>query len=596
MKAKRAPWLALILAALALTMLMLALSTNGGGFDRFWSYLAKPLIFALNFLPVLLLTMLGYFITGRTWAAALVGGLPVLGLALVNHYKLLLRNDPLLAEDLLLVSEAGNISGRYRFTVGLLVILTVLAALIGLLWLILREKRRKRPSKLLRGIGAGICACLLALTVFVAAPSEALYRAAGSSATGAWTPTNSYVYRGMLYPFLHSVAQAIDTPPEGYSEQQETAKLAAYQDEDISQDKKVNVICVMLEAMNDFSAFDGIKIDPSVYAPLHALQGESLFGHLVTNIFAGGTVDTERCFLTGWLGNDTPRAGVDSYVWYFRSQGYATCGVHPWYSWFYNRQNINEYLGFERYDFLEQRFVDQNGKNITTDEAFFSAVYEDLQAAKAEGRPLFSYSLSYQNHGPYPTEKLYEQALCAWREGYNENDYHTFNNYLAGVKDTWLRLSDMVQRLREETAPVVLIVFGDHNPWLGDGNSVYRMLGIDLDQSTEQGLNNYYRTPYLVWQNEAAHQALGTEMRGEGGDMGPYYLLPAVMEKMGLKGSAAMQVLREQAKSSAFINPAGVMWQGALLRLDDGAHAEDIAVMKRLDYVLRHRFSYRSLH
>ena len=28
-------------------------------------------------------------------------------------------------------------------------------------------------------------------------------------------------------------------------------------------------------------------------------------------------------------------------------------GSHPYYQWFYNRQNINQYLGFERFRYLE---------------------------------------------------------------------------------------------------------------------------------------------------------------------------------------------------------------------------------------------------
>lgn len=53
-----------------------------------------------------------------------------------------------------------------------------------------------------------------------------------------------------------------------------------------------------LEAFADFSRFTGVEgVDwESAYGTYHALESESYTGNLITNIFAGGTVDTERAF------------------------------------------------------------------------------------------------------------------------------------------------------------------------------------------------------------------------------------------------------------------------------------------------------------
>ena len=55
----------------------------------------------------------------------------------------------------------------------------------------------------------------------------------------------------------------------------------------------------MREAYADFSQFDIPGLDGSGYDLYHSLEAESYHGTLLTNIFAGGTVDSERCFLTG---------------------------------------------------------------------------------------------------------------------------------------------------------------------------------------------------------------------------------------------------------------------------------------------------------
>ncbi|MFQ9771877.1 MAG: hypothetical protein ACLRX4_10290 [Oscillospiraceae bacterium] len=116
---------------------------------------------------------------------------------------------------------------------------------------------------------------------------------------------------------------------------------------------------VMLEAfcdLTDFDALAGFDTVQEVYAPWHALEEQSLSGRLLTNIFAGGTVDTEWGFLTGASEHDEYRGATGSYVRYFTAQGYAAHYAHPGYSWFYDRERVNDYLGFDRSVFTENGF------------------------------------------------------------------------------------------------------------------------------------------------------------------------------------------------------------------------------------------------
>ena len=59
------------------------------------------------------------------------------------------------------------------------------------------------------------------------------------------------------------------------------------------------VLGFMLEAfcdMTDFPALSGEEGVQRLYAPWHALEEKSVSGNLLTNIFAGGTVNTEGAF------------------------------------------------------------------------------------------------------------------------------------------------------------------------------------------------------------------------------------------------------------------------------------------------------------
>ena len=139
--------------------------------------------------------------------------------------------------------------------------------------------------------------------------------------TNQWSDVELFVSRGFWYPFLRSVSDAFPKAPPGYSVKTADAILARYPDADISPETKGNVVGVMLEAFSDLSDYPMLAQLPGVqetYAPLHELEAQCISGDLLTNIFAGGTVDSEWGFLTGYSHHSEFRGDLDSYVRYFK--------------------------------------------------------------------------------------------------------------------------------------------------------------------------------------------------------------------------------------------------------------------------------------
>jgi hypothetical protein len=46
------------------------------------------------------------------------------------------------------------------------------------------------------------------------------------------------------------------------------------------------------------------------------------------------------------------------------------------------------------------------------------------------------------------------------------------NNYLWSMMDTAQRMMQLLDELRNEEESVVVLLYGDHKPWLGDYESV----------------------------------------------------------------------------------------------------------------------------
>lgn len=547
-------------AALALGLLCLMLAPAQYGWELFYDYLDHPALVALNLLPPAVLMALLFGLTGRAWLAYALTALPVLALAAGNAYKMFFRDDPVIAADLLLLGEAGNMAGKYQLFLFGKLAAALGCALAGALLLALLA--RGRPLGRFRaGIAGTALACAAALSPLYA--SDQVYQDnANEEHINKWSVTQQYVSRGLLYPFLHSVKDAFPRPPEGYDQREAEQWLAQFEDGAIPEGKKVNIVGIMLEAFTDFSQFEEIQFSQDVYAIWHALEAEGYSGALLSNIFAGGTVNTERAFLTGVAdGNYDYRGEAPSYVRYLKGQGYRATGSHPSYNWFYNRQNVNAYLGFDSYRFTEDYFGPVYGADpVLNDDGFLPDLTRTVLEQLEQDAPLFSFSVTYQGHGPYGDRE------CWWGEpedfftnpGLDDASRYILSNYLGSVMATQRYLSDMVDAFRASDEPIVLVVFGDHKPWLGNGNSVYHALGVTLDQDSQEGFYNYWSTPYLIWANGAAKAALGRDVRGKGPDISPCFLMNVLFEQLGWTGDAYMQAADQCRAQLPVIHSHGV--------------------------------------
>ena len=536
---------AAIFGGLVCGLYSLYFATADYNIEMYRTYFQNIYIVALNLLPPMLLALIFYLLTNRAWASYILTNIAVIVPSLINYYKIAFRGDCFIAEDITLASEAGAMLKSYRLFIDNRIAIYIDVLVIGTVMLGFFAKGRFRKKR-----WHLFAALLLATASAFLVPvytSGKVYDAktANNSLINEWSDTQKYISKGFVYPFLHSVKDAIDFPPEGYSEKEAEEILNAYTSEVIKDDKKVNLVCVMLEAYNDLSLLDELEFEQDVYAKYHELEALGYSGTLITDIFAGDTRISEREFLTGmpFPRIDSFSAKSNSYVWYLKQNGYVTEGSHPCFSWFYNREHVNKNLGFDNYYFTENYFKAKSGGDITWDSAYFPLLLEMYQN-RDKSKPYFNFSITYQGHGPYDTASAssYDEAnpyvkstsLCDY-------DRHVINNYLGTVKSTTEHLYTFATEMLKTEEPLVLVFFGDHKPWLGNNGSVYDALGISTDLSTDEGFFNYYSTRYLILANDAAKKTTGNDFLGEGETISVSFLMNKVFELCGYKGSSYMQ-------------------------------------------------------
>lgn len=597
----------LCLSALGLAVGMLGLRVNAysgltlSGASVWRSYLFSPFLLLMNLLPPFLLIWLGYFLFRRAWAAYLLSALPTLGLALVNYYKIKLRGDPLYPGDLTLVRTVGGVVGQYGLPVTGTIILAVLLFVLGLLWSVFLCVRKGPKGIRQRVVGVILCALMVWGSCGLYTNSDLFsYSRLGTASFS--DQGQYYVARGGWYPFIYYTQNLFKTEPEGYNAAAAAEAYSKYTSADIPQDKKVHIVGVMLEAFSDLTDYPAVASLPGVeqvYQPLHELESRSISGHLLVDVFGGGTCITEWASLTGSNAYNSYltdiRSPEDSYVWYLREQGYQTTFTHPYYSYMYNRKNVLPWLGFEKTRFQEDSFqtlVQYEGM-VRSDGLLFDLLRADMAANEAQGNsaPMFSFAVSLQNHGSYSSVALENGEVFSEAEsGLSHESWTILNNYLDGVRDTIGQITRFTDDLEGKDEPYVVYFFGDHKPWLGNSNSVYNELGVDLDIATMDGYYNHYSTPYLIWANSAAKEALGKDFCGEGRDISPCFLMAELFDACGWEGPAFMKLAREMRDISPLIS----IWN---IFLDDGKLTTTLSGEKGAFYERYRQLQYyRKLH
>ena len=137
-------WTAAVLlcAAVGLTLVSLLLSIGPYPVQICVGFLETPVIFLMNFLPVVTILFLFYGLTGRPGISFLVTCVPVIAYSFGTYYKLMFRDDPVMFADLFILKEVGNMAGNYSLFLDRTLLFALACVVIGSLFLLFFVRAR----------------------------------------------------------------------------------------------------------------------------------------------------------------------------------------------------------------------------------------------------------------------------------------------------------------------------------------------------------------------------------------------------------------------------------------------------------------------
>ena len=148
-----------------------------------------------------------------------------------------------------------------------------------------------------------------------------------------------------------------------------------------------------------------------------------------------------------------------------------------------------------------------------TDDYMAGLIEEEFETAVSEGRPLFNYTTTIQNHMSYTADKYGEGYVfppVSTTADISPETRTMLEVYTEGVRDADAMLGRLTAYFAEREESVVLVFYGDHLPYLGDNQKGYAELGseVSIPENEREDILCSYKTPYVLWANDAAADTL----------------------------------------------------------------------------------------
>ena len=330
-----------------------------------------------------------------------------------------------------------------------------------------------------------------------------------------WDQAANYSHNGFLIAFAFNLPMSHVSPPAGYGADAVDAIALDPSAFAVSTKPPPDVIVIMSESLWDPTRLPGVDFSTDPMPTLRANQA----GNIFSPEFGGMTANVEFEALTGFSNAFLPygsipyqqyvRRPLPSLASFFRQKGYSSVAVHPFEGWFWNRSNVYQHLGFDR--FLAQAELPELEKRgmFASDTALMDQI---IQIGEETEQPLFLFAVTLQGHGPYEATR-YETREVGLRSTLSETATQQVETYAEGVREADTSLARLMDWARERRRETIIVLFGDHLPPLGKAfvESGYMPDAVASRRAPLQTMRAEHETPLVIWSSKTgAKKDIGT--------------------------------------------------------------------------------------
>ena len=571
-----------------------------------------PLILVLNLLFFYVLYGLLTALTGSVRMGFRLATLVPMLFGLTNYFVVSFRGSPIVPWDLLSFGTAASVADNYEFVLSWKAFYSVLA----FIWMILLSSKStvRLGRKKLRVISIAAYAALMFL--YVGEIQNSAVQSFFGMDTTLFTLNVLYRNNGIAAAFLGNLRFLNIEQPSGYSvdkvealmkQVEENAKnepetdaqgetvqatqgetnATAETEAPASSGQYPNIVVIMNEAFSDLSVWGDFATSEEVMPFFKSLQQEAVGGELYVSVKGGNTANTEFEFLTGDTMGFLPKGSIPyqqyindetpSLASYLKTLGYSTTAIHPYNRTGWDRDTVYEKFGFD--EFLDKDFFSSpyRLRGYISDKSAFDKIREQF-SIKGDDERKFIFEVTMQNHGGYSRETPDFNIYLTLPEvtGKTTSVVAT-EKYLTLINQTDRALEELIDYFKEQDEPVIVVMFGDHQPSDYITNVIQRICGATTSDSLAD-LEQGYRVPFVMWSN------YGLEHKYYDG-ISVNYLSSILMENAGIPLTGYQTFLKKLMETLPVIN-ANVYRDadGNFYNYEDDAYSGELKDYQMLQY------------
>lgn len=571
-----------------------------------------PLILVLNLLFFYVLYGLLTALTGSVRMGFRLATLVPMLFGLTNYFVVSFRGSPIVPWDLLSFGTAASVADNYEFVLSWKAFYSVLA----FIWMILLSSKStvKLGRKKLRVISIAAYAALMFL--YVGEIQNSAVQSFFGMDTTLFTLNVLYRNNGIAAAFLGNLRFLNIEQPSGYSvdkvealmkQVEENAKnepetdaqgetvqatqaetnATAETEAPASSGQYPNIVVIMNEAFSDLSVWGDFATSEEVMPFFKSLQQEAVGGELYVSVKGGNTANTEFEFLTGDTMGFLPKGSIPyqqyindetpSLASYLKTLGYSTTAIHPYNRTGWDRDTVYEKFGFDEFLDKDSFSSPYRLRGYISDKSAFDKIREQF-SIKGDDERKFIFEVTMQNHGGYSRETPDFNIYLTLPEVTDKTtSVVATEKYLTLINQTDRALEELIDYFKEQDEPVIVVMFGDHQPSDYITNVIQRICGATTSDSLAD-LEQGYRVPFVMWSN------YGLEHKYYDG-ISVNYLSSILMENAGIPLTGYQTFLKKLMETLPVIN-ANVYRDadGNFYNYEDDAYSEELKDYQMLQY------------
>lgn len=503
---------------------------------RTWAQLFNVILFEL-------IAWILYFLVGRVRTALRIELVIAMVFGLSNAYVVRFRTNPIVPWDLFSWKTAASVASNYDFKPDTHMVVVTILFLAGIA-LLQFVKKESGTIKIWKRLILAAAFCVI-LTGFVGKLQDESFQTSHRLYPFLFTPAYMTTVNGIAVTFAMDLAYVTVEKPSGYQASKEQAVLEQYGEQETESTEELpNIVAVMNESFSDLAVLGDFTVNEDYMPYLHRLQqgnANTVTGYLNVSVCGGNTANTEFEFLTGNTMAFLPQGSIpyqqyitgeiDSLPSYLASLGYQTVATHPYNASGWQRDTVYPLLGFSESIFRDQYWGASQVRKYVSDDSCVDKIIQ-LYEGKEEGKPLFVFNVTMQNHGGYTD--LYDNFTPEIQvEGVNST---AVSQYLSLIRLSDASLEKLIQYFSGVDEKTIVVFFGDHQPNDTVAAPILAKNGISVKNMDAEQLKLRYQVPYVIWANYDIREETGK-------DTSANYLAADVLRYAGVAPDAYMDYL-----------------------------------------------------